>query len=564
MLIAVSIAIVGLAVWRAKFGMSFQDDGYYAMTTIRLAQGARLFVDELFLQSLGFLAAVPFAKLWTSLFGMTGVVLALRLFYVAVAAIAAVIVYRLLRPSFGPWASLAGAAVPLLAPAYGLLSVTYDTMAALGLILGCAFAFAAVRDRRRWLAAAAGVATAFAAVSYPPLAVAAVALLVTLAVRSRDRRLVGAMSLGAAVVVALFAVWLLACTPVADLVTAFRFITGSWPNMPKSVHGARVAVDAWELLVALGQSWGLPLWVWFCPAGLASIVAWCAGRVTPPRARARGIALALLPVALALPVLADWAIMGRTAALWTLGGNYLIAFVLFASPPVFAGLWRRVSDRRDLALMALPVGLTGFVMVVLSSNASIHWASAIVGLAPLALAVVVCWIGEIAETAGSAAGAWATTVLLVAMLVLLFGSAFKDGAPLTLSHTIVTGAYAGITTDSGHASEVAELGRLAARWVGPSTTLTVMAMPGAYLVAGGVPVTDAVWLNPGPIDVFTVDYLDHGGRWPDVVLVPLSLAGQSRAAIAADPFLSVVASRYRLVERSAVAGVAVYSRVGAP
>jgi hypothetical protein len=82
----VAVVLVALAAARSTLGMSFLDDGYYAAATLRLAQGARLFADEMYVQSLGFLAAVPFAKLWTSLFGLGGfVVVALRLFYVALA-----------------------------------------------------------------------------------------------------------------------------------------------------------------------------------------------------------------------------------------------------------------------------------------------------------------------------------------------------------------------------------------------------------------------------------------------------------------------------------------------
>ena len=70
------IAVAGsvlalLAAWRCTLGMTFVDDGYYAATTVRLAQGARIFVDEMFVQSLGFLAAIPFARIWLWIFGET-------------------------------------------------------------------------------------------------------------------------------------------------------------------------------------------------------------------------------------------------------------------------------------------------------------------------------------------------------------------------------------------------------------------------------------------------------------------------------------------------------------
>jgi 4-amino-4-deoxy-L-arabinose transferase-like glycosyltransferase len=568
LLVAVAVLLVGLAAWRATLGMSFQDDGYYAAATVRLAQGAHLFIDEVFLQSLGFLVAIPFAKLWTWLFGMTGVVVALRLFYVAVATAGAVTVYRLLRPSFGAWACLAAAAVPLLAPPFGLFSVTYNTMAGLGLMLACTLAYASARDGKPALAVAAGAAAGFAAISYPPLVIAAVVLLATLAVRSRDRRLVLAMAAGGAAVAAVFAVWLLATTPMAELAAASRYIVISWSDMPKTVHGNRIAVGLWELGRALTGTWGVPLWVWFAPA--AAIGVWTAlpHSLAPRHARLRHLALTLLPLALAFPVLADWMIHGR-GALWTFGGSYVIAFVLFAGPAVLRSSAKPPSPRREFSRMAVPVGLVGFTLVMSSSNASILWATAAVGMAPLAVAVVACWVEEVARgavrEARAGAGAAPAIAIVFAVLVLLFGSVFKDDPPLTLRDTFTTGAYAGLTTSAGHASEVAECERLAARWIGPSATVVAVELPAAYLVTGGVPLTTGTLLNTGSWDTFTVAYFDRIGRWPDVVWMPLYRVDQPASDTAADPLLSQISRRYRLVERSPIAGIGVFvSKTAAP
>jgi hypothetical protein len=550
--------IVGLVAWRATLGMSFQDDGYYAAATLRLAQGARLFVDEVFVQSTGFLAAVPFAKLWAALFGTTGIVVALRLLYVASAAAGAALVYRLLRPSFGVWASLAGAAAPLLAPAYHLFGVTYDTMAALGLMLACVLAFAAARDERPWLAAAAGVAAAVASISYPPLTIAAVTLLITVAVQTRDRALVRAMALGAAAVVAVFLAWLLSQASLAELGVAFRAIVAGWNDMPRSVHGNRIGVGLWELAVALGGSWLVPLWAWFLPAAVIDVGSALPAAREPRHRRTRGIALGLLPLALALPVLADQQIHGR-GPLWTLAGNYLIAFIVFAAPAVFARFVRERSVHARFLRMAIPVGCSGFLVVILSSNASIHWGSAVVGLAPLAVAVVACWIEEIGESVSPRTGAVAAAALLVALLAVLFGSSYKDGAPLTLTFRLTEGVYAGITTNRGHSYQIAEFRRLAARWITPSTTVAAVELPGAFLLTGGVPLTDAVYLNTGAAGGFAAAYYDRLGRWPDILWVPLFRTDQPAAVSAADPFMSQLYARYRLVERAPLVGIEVFA-----
>jgi hypothetical protein len=256
-------------------------------------------------------------------------------------------------------------------------------------------------------------------------------------------------------------------------------------------------------------------------------------------------------------MLADAAIH-HDGSLWTLSGNYLIAFVLFAAPAVLRRSGRTPSVHRDLLRLAMPTGAAGFLLVVLASNASIHWGSAVVGLAPLAMAVVVCWAGEIGSAIGPRARAGAAGLLVFALLAVLFGSSYKDGAPLTLRYTVTAGTYAGITTNAGHAGQLAEFDRLAKRWVTPTTTVAAVELPGAFLLPGGVPYTDAVYLNTGAAGAFTAAYYDARGRWPDVIWVPLYRVDQAAAISAADPFLSRVFADYRLVERSPATATAVY------
>src|SRR5450756_1460194 len=83
--LSVAFVVVALAAYRASLGASFYDDTYYVTSAVRLAQGARLFVDEMSLQALGQVPVVPFVKAWMALFGLSGLVLATRLLYVVVA-----------------------------------------------------------------------------------------------------------------------------------------------------------------------------------------------------------------------------------------------------------------------------------------------------------------------------------------------------------------------------------------------------------------------------------------------------------------------------------------------
>ena len=560
LLVAAAVVIVGVVAWRSSLGMSLSDDGYYAAATVRLAQGARLFVDEMYLQSLGFLAAIPFAKVWLWLFGTTGVVLALRLFYVALATVAATFVYRVLHRSFGRTASFAGAVAVFIAPAYNLLSISYDTMAALGMVLACVLCYAALRDGKRRYAAIAGAFAAFAAVSYPPFVLAALALLITLAVRGRGRRLVGAMALGAAGVVAAFLVWLLATTSFTELRGAYDFITSIWRGSANEpAQGLRVLTHWQDLVAALSMTYRhVPVVAWFAPAGAISLWATYSVRL-PKHARTRGIALALLPVALVIPAIVYWLTFRHPlTSLKTIGGNLLIELVLFAALPMYASLrGARTDARRDLVLISLPAALVGFAVVLLWSSADIFWASGVVGLAPLVVAAVVWWAIEVRSALGSRVEALAVASLLFALLVLLFGYAFKTSSPMHMPVPVASGPYAGMRIGEGRALQVAAIERISHEWIGPTTTVTSVGLPGAYLLTGGVPLTNVTWLDPGSFDQSTVDYLDRAGRWPDVVVVDLwrlSDPEQYEGSV----FLAAVRSNYTFVESSQVASMAVF------
>ena len=556
-----AVALIALAAWRSTLGMTFADDSYYVAATLRLAQGARLFVDEMFLQSSGLLVAVPFTKLWIALFSTTGLAVALRLFYVAVASLVGLAVYRALRPTFGPWPALLAGAAILLAPAYNLLAVSYDTMAAAGMVLACVWAFAALRDGSLRSAVAAGAAAAFASVSYPPLALAAIALLAVFWWLGRGRRLVLPMLAGAAVVVAAFLLWLATQASLADLRATAECILdvgrASGPLRPGGRMGA--ALDSlYHTLIR--TTWGVPIWVWFGPAAVISVATASPATRAPERARARGWLLAALPLALALPLVAN--VVGPPAQrLWTFGGNYLIGFVFFAAIPLLAGLRDLPEQMRNLVFLALPTGLVGFLVVNALTSASLYRASGIVGLAPLAAAVAVWWAATVGASIGPAGGRAAALALLAMVVVCLFGATFDDRAPLTLDSRIGSGAYAGVTTTAANENAVAAIGDMSLRWARPTDGVLFIDYPGGYLaLRSGVALTPATWLNYGCADGVAVDHFDRVGRWPAIVFVETrvfaALTGPG-ATRSADPLLYDLTRRYRVVETSAVTGLTV-------
>lgn len=555
--IALTAAVlIGLAAWRSTLGLSFLDDAYYSAVTLRLVQGARLFADEMYVQSLGFLAAVPFGKLWTMIFGTTGFVAAVRVFYVALASAVGFGIYKVLRPSFGRWAALAAVAVPLLAPPYNLLAVSYDTMAALGMTLALTLCFKALRDSSRWAAAGAGAAAAFACVSYPPLIVAALALLTAFAFVSRGRRLWPAMAGGAAVVAVGVGAWLLSRASITDFRLTYEFVFGAYSTAGPA---GRLASQLGTLWKVLHHMWRLPLWAWYLPALALSVGGTYLAVRGAERSRLRSWLFAALPFALVIPVFANWSALHRGPSLRTLGANYLIAFILFALPGVFATLRQVSADIRRLVAMAVVAGPVGFIIVSMFTSAGISRGSGIVGLAPLAMVVVLWWSGEVGRLEIPLAEATAALALLLVMVVLLFGMSFNDGAPLTLHNTIASGPYEGVTTTDALAARVSAVEALTSKWVGPTTGVLFFEYPGGYVLQRGIMVTNAVWMNVGPVDRITIGYF-NARRWPDVVFVPsgvLTPAGASTKSSAADPLLAALADRYHVVERSVATGFTV-------
>jgi hypothetical protein len=560
----VALALVLLAAWRSTIGISFADDGYYAAATLRLAQSAHLFADEMFLQSVGFLAALPFAKLWTLLLSTAGFVAALRVFYVAIASVAAFLLYRVLRPSFGAWPALAAASAPLLAPAYNLLAVSYDTMAAAGMVLACVLAFAALRDDSRRSALFAGAVAAFACVSYPPMAPAAFALLGTFWWLGRGRRMALPMIAGAAAVVVLFAAWLATQATLADLGATIAYIQAAARATGPLQQGGRLGSVFGNLYETLVRVWGVPIWAWFLPSAAVSLATALPAMRTASRARVRGLLLAALPLALALPVLANSMTTVANGRVWTFGGNYLVAFVLFAFAPMVADLGTMRPDMRRLVDIVVPPAVAGMLVVTLLSSASLYWASGIVGLAPLVVAMVVWWAWTVERPLGARLAPWAVLSLLAALLVLLFGGTFNEPPAWSLRHTITTGAYAGITTTEARARSLAAVEELTARWVRPGAGVLFIDSPGGYLTLGsGVPVTPVTWLDHGSADAAAVAYYDRIGRWPDVVFVATgvwtaaSAPGVSRDF---DPLLVDMTSTYRVAETSSQTGFTVLVR----
>src|ERR671910_3797175 len=204
---AVLLAI--FAGWWSTLGADLSDDGHNIALAWRMSLGDSPFADEMNLRATGSLLAVPFTWVWTHLIGMTGLVLASRIFFVAVAFGVGFLAYRALRTTLRPVTAAIAVAAPLMALPYHLGQISYNTMPMFGLVLGTAAGFAAVvRRDRRW-AFTSGAAVAVGVISFPLIVIGGGILLMAVSGWSRHRDVIGWLVLGGLTVLVPFGLWLL-------------------------------------------------------------------------------------------------------------------------------------------------------------------------------------------------------------------------------------------------------------------------------------------------------------------------------------------------------------------
>jgi hypothetical protein len=551
LVLAVALATLLVVAYRASVAVSFYDDSHYVTMALRIANGAKPLVDEMSLQSLGFIVPAAFTWLWTRAVGTTGLVIAYRLFYLVLAAGTAAIVYRSLRDLVRPAIAGAAAMLPLLCPPFNLVAPSYNTLAMLGFAVAFASGYRALRFGSRSDFLLAGAAMAFAAISYPPLSVAMLVLLATVVVASRSPRALIPLAAGAVATVVVLLGWLLPFVHLAEVKMALQYasanVSGFSSPLKKFSKDALYIVRA----LALPQAWPM----------LALVV----GASLPRLSRAIRAALLLaLPVAAAVPGLLWLAqdtlrlTFGTTAPAW------LIAFVFGAAVPVT--IWARRSGRKELMpLLALsaPSAIAGVLVVTYSTNASLARAVPVVGLVPLGISVLAVWLAALEDLGGDLLSRTGAVVALGAVVLLLFTASLDDARPGSLHSGFRSGPYAAMHMSWVRYTEMHGLQEVAAKYVRPRDHVTFLGERTGYLLVGGRPYTNAVWLYPGRSDRITLSYFARRRDLPEVVFVDVrswrKLHWRNyRNAAPGDPFLSIVLAEYRLVD--SVADFDVYVR----
>ena len=530
-----ALALVAFAAWRASYGATAYDDSHYAATALHLAQGARPFADEMSIQSPGFVLAAPFARLWTALFGMTGLVLALREFYVVLAALVGFAIYRLLRPSFGRVAIVAAVA-PLLGVPYNVFGISYNTSALFGFTLAVCLGFAALRDDSPHFAGLAGAATAFGSISYPPLAVGGIVFAATFMLVARRRRLILWLLAGALTVSTGYAVWYFAGASLRDIRRALDYSALVWQqNRSRGVRMARLPQHIAGVFAALKFA---AVWVLALLAAVPAV----------PR-RLRGWALAAVPVAAVVPGIVRW-VVGQPFyyyGAWPTAS--LLVLTLGLAIPITARAIAQRGDSARLLLLAAPISAVNVTLVAVSTTSAWYRAIAFIGIAPLTVAMLAIWAASVAEEIRRPVVVGvASSAIVLALVSMLATLSFFEPPPAQLHVRVRNGAFAGIATTPEHARKYVAIGAAAQRTVRPGDRVLVIAPPAYILLAGGRVDTNSAWWTDRAPERATIDYLTRDGGLPDVVFVSAGVFRVPPERLPErDPLVVWVMGRYRRV-----------------
>jgi hypothetical protein len=530
------VVLLGVfASWWSTLGASLSDDGHNIALAWRMSLGDAPFVDEMNLRATGSFVAVPFTWLWTQLVGMTGLVLASRLFFVAVAFGTGFLVYRALRTSLPRATAVTATAVPLMALPYHLGQISYNTMPIMGLVLGTAAGFAAICTRDRRWAFGCGAATVTSVISFPTVVIGAAVLLTVVMLLSRQRAVIIAVISGCLVVSLPFALWLLLAVGPSLIADTVRLTLDS--QVVAAPMSQRIGNVVAMYTTNLGQWAYWPMWGAALIASLPRL---------PSRIRAAAVAT-VPPLAIA-PTLFTM-LDGSPGMFGRLAGVYATVLCLALIVPV--SIWTVQQARRDvgsLMILSLPVAVVQVPLVAAATMSGPHWGVHAIGICSLVMALTAGWQEMLAPAARPVAG----TALVAASGLLLTMTPFRDPYPWEATTRITEGAFAGISTEAARAERIADMSAAARRWVAPDEGVLMYGLAGDYLLTRGEPVTNLLWLGAfGGANQATLDYFDRAGRIPDVIFVNRLLIedhGGYEAVAEEDPLIEFILENYRLVD----------------
>lgn len=546
-----AVGAVALLLWAAywiRIGTDTADGGYAVAVQLRIAQGDLPFVDELSPQALGALPGAPFVWLWHQLFGLSGLVLAARAFYVLVAAAVGVTAWRALRTTVSTPAAFAGIAVAGLAIPYGVPVLSYNTAPILACLLSAAALTATVQTHSRRWALLTGAALGVAATINPQYLPAGIVLgIVALAWLTRDLW-IRVLAAAATPVVAL-GLWVLVVPGISSARNSFSYMQSSRTVAP--AH-ERLSHNLDNLASQLQATSYL---VMLAIAALVTVAV-----LARPRATITKVALALLPVAALVPVLRmAWRSLPRGATtsltptgdigVTTLHGSAVVVGVLLVPGIV----WLAREGTKPLVALATYAAGLGLVITPTLAASTASGPSRAIAAAGLAVPVLVLVTVAVDAAAGVRWSSLASVAAVAAMVGIATATTFPTVPADQADVSVSSGAWAGMRGQSYYVDAIKTLGAALSAHTTPHDRVLAISVPAALLMADIHAGTPMLWLTfQGAGNDRGVRWLEDPGHMPDAVLV----YGFDASALAdnvdlrTDPLAVFIRDNYTVVETS--------------
>ncbi|HXA21976.1 MAG TPA: hypothetical protein VNW90_06725 [Acetobacteraceae bacterium] len=473
--------VLVLLAYRMTIGVDLSDESYYVTFLDGWLKDGLGHSENLEMHQSAALLVLPAARLYTWIVGSErGLVLFLRVVFLAIAFAASLCQYRFIRCMRDEAVALSSALLVLCFIPFSLPAPSYNTIGMFGVVSALALFGTAALPRRQAAHGAvtailSGLAWMVAVIAYPTMAVALLALLAlaSLAARDRGERL---RLLGYAMICAFFqfcgACLLLAVFGWTRLVQMLRF-TSAGMQSSESVNP--------KLADALGVFVNHPAFGALCLAAVA-VGIWL---VVPGRDRRRNVRPSLLVLAI---VLASYA---TGPALWFPPNDFVVLLAL-------AGLFtmRACAGTEGLPVIRViyATSLVGGLITAATSDNGIH-NFPIGGLAAAALApAMLVPRGAPRSTVAAQCGMMLLTAALFCTSA--FASIYGESAnPLTARAVRVKdGAFAGLLTNADQAAFIEAATAALGERVGRGKTIAVLGRPaGIYLLTDASPMAPSAW-----------------------------------------------------------------------
>ncbi len=513
-IVVICFMAIALAMYmRLYFGVDVSDEGFYMSMSYLFARGGQPFVHEWVAQQGAAIIFAPFVKIYLSLVGSAdGLVLFGRHMYFLVSLLASWSIWRLCRTYVTSVAALFPALLPIVFHPGGCPNLSYNSLGALGWLLGLGFLYSCYLPIARGrIAAFAGAAClVVASFAYPSLLlISAIVLCVSflfppnqnqgqMQVASVRKNHQTGLLLGVSFI-AIPLLYVVFQNGLYPLTTTYKFASAA----PHQGGGW------WKIEYIFNQI----IQKWEHGVLVLSLLGTIAVTKLPKRWRWLGIMsgiIFLVPCA---------TIIGK---IWRGGGigdpSILVLWLGLISPLLF--LFR--PDRAGLRLL-LVIWLPSMIAGLATAWTSSQWVNGALGLMPAA-ALSLFFVVRTWNLPVQAIRTVPIFFLLIFIAAIQFLHIYTESPLIDLRTRMLSGPYLGLHTGRKSAAIYEITVDLASVRAGRTTFFLVNGdSPGFYLMTDLIPSGPTTWANnsPVPIPLHTAmfkEYFSVPGHLPDVIM----------------------------------------------